>query len=160
MSNWLIECRNCGEEFEKYQWNQKNCYDCLEKLDPRFKGRPKRDCVNCGESFQPRVIRQEACSSACRDKYRTKMYFFNQYGLTEEQYKGLMSSANHKCQICYGDGFVMNNMRHKAKLVVDHDHATGEVRGVLCHNCNRALGLLQDDPKIVSNAVKYLENNP
>ena len=41
-------------------------------------------------------------------------------------------------------------------LVVDHKHSTGEVRGLLCHNCNRALGLLKDDPKVLQKAMNYL----
>ena len=46
---------------------------------------------------------------------------------------------------------------HKMKLVVDHCHATGTVRGLLCHNCNRALGLLHDNTEVLLNAIKYLE---
>lgn len=41
-------------------------------------------------------------------------------------------------------------------LDVDHDHATGEVRGLLCNRCNQAIGLLQDDPLIVRSALVYL----
>ena len=46
---------------------------------------------------------------------------------------------------------------HKSKLVVDHCHATGKVRGLLCHNCNRALGLLKDKISVLKNAIQYLE---
>lgn len=46
---------------------------------------------------------------------------------------------------------------HRIKLVVDHDHATGKVRGLLCHNCNRALGLLHDNPVTINNALEYLK---
>lgn len=46
---------------------------------------------------------------------------------------------------------------HKSKLVVDHCHDTGIVRGLLCHNCNRALGLFKDKIEVLKNAIKYLE---
>lgn len=46
---------------------------------------------------------------------------------------------------------------HKLKLVVDHCHSSGEVRGLLCHNCNRALGLFKDSRENLLNAVEYLE---
>jgi hypothetical protein len=51
----------------------------------------------------------------------------------------------------------MDKERHKLKLVVDHCHSSGEVRGLLCHNCNRALGLLKDSVDSLMRAARYLE---
>lgn len=152
-------CSECEAEFEPYQWNQKRCYDCIEKSDPRFKGRPQRNCLYCEEVFQPRVIRQMCCSTACRDKHRTATYYQREYGLTEEQRKTMLDDANHNCEICGSEGFLMNGQRHKAKLVIDHCHSSGDVRGILCHNCNRALGLLQDSLENLEQAIQYLKRS-
>ena len=56
------------------------------------------------------------------------------------------------------DGFCPICEESPDELVVDHCHDTGEVRGLLCRKCNAAIGQMHDDPEIVRNAVKYLEN--
>jgi len=71
-----------------------------------------------------------------------------------EQYEKMF--ADPHCRICGSEGFVISR-NGKAKLAVDHNHLTGEVRGLLCHNCNRALGLFGDNPDIIRKAVEYLE---
>jgi Recombination endonuclease VII len=43
-------------------------------------------------------------------------------------------------------------------LSIDHDHVTGEVRGLLCSNCNLGIGNLRDDPEIIGSAIRYLTN--
>ena len=43
-------------------------------------------------------------------------------------------------------------------MCVDHDHATGEIRGLLCVNCNSAIGKLRDDPILLQRATCYLTN--
>ena len=70
----------------------------------------------------------------------------------------MLSAQNELCAICNGEGFLMDPS-HKVKLVVDHCHTSGKVRGLLCHNCNRALGLLQDDIGSIQRALKYLEKS-
>lgn len=55
------------------------------------------------------------------------------------------------CAICgTGNGQKM--------LHVDHDHGTGRVRGLLCHQCNRVLGLAHDNPELMRKAIEYLSH--
>jgi hypothetical protein len=73
------------------------------------------------------------------------------YALTEADYWAMYASQSGCCAICERIGPV---------LVVDHDHRTGEVRGLLCHNCNFAVGELDDDPARMIAAASYLERVP
>ena len=59
--------------------------------------------------------------------------------------------------ICSSNGFLIGNNGHTEHLAVDHDHETGQVRDLLCHNCNRALGLFQDSIETVEAALNYLK---
>jgi len=73
------------------------------------------------------------------------------FGCSREQYLTLLQQQNGVCAICSKspDG------RFK-RLAVDHDHKTGCVRGLLCSRCNRAIGLLGDDPGMLAQATRYL----
>ncbi|MFL6056858.1 MAG: endonuclease VII domain-containing protein [Actinoallomurus sp.] len=69
------------------------------------------------------------------------------YGLSEQDVEGLSKKHGDLCLICL----------HRRPLHVDHDHATGEVRGMLCFSCNGALGQFKDDATVMWRAVDYLE---
>lgn len=70
------------------------------------------------------------------------------YGITESDYEELVNKQGGVCAIC----------REKKKLVVDHNHDTGRVRGLLCTNCNTALGKFGDG-RLLTAAVSYLTTN-
>ncbi len=70
------------------------------------------------------------------------------YGLTLEQWDAMRSSQGGGCAIC----------RTTTALGVDHCHASGRVRGLLCGPCNRAIGMLRDDPARARAAAVYLES--
>jgi hypothetical protein len=75
------------------------------------------------------------------------------YGLTTEQIKYLRAfAADDGCFCC---GKQNTNGR---KLVIDHDHANGKVRGLLCHSCNVKLGKLRDNPPKDSIYATYLQS--
>lgn len=73
------------------------------------------------------------------------------YGLTEEAFWKLLDSQDRRCLIC-GDEFTPAG----PKMAIDHNHETGEVRGVLCAGCNFGLGIFKDSPDRLRAALKYL----
>ena len=118
-----------------------------------FKIKP---CKRCGTEFKPQAPSHMMCSQECADNQVQDNYLRRNYGILFSDYTRMLQEQHSKCAICKRDGFTMAK-HHVLKLVVDHCHKTGLVRGLLCHNCNRALGLLQDSPEELLNAVKYLE---
>jgi hypothetical protein len=62
----------------------------------------------------------------------------------------MVLESNNSCSIC-NETFIKTPH-------VDHDHITGKIRGLLCHNCNAVLGNAKDNPQILINAAEYLNN--
>ena len=71
------------------------------------------------------------------------------YGLTTEDYHRMLMEQNDACAICKQNSCV--------RLCVDHCHATGKVRGLLCHKCNSGLGLYNDDSNRLREAAAYVD---
>jgi hypothetical protein len=122
---------------------------------PQGKFRDK-ECKKCQSLFSPKAPSHLYCSQECADYALSDNYLVRTYNITLQEYLHRLEEQDHKCKICNSEGFLMDKDRHKIKLVVDHDHKTGKVRGLLCHNCNRALGLFQDNPNFLNEAVTYL----
>ncbi len=78
---------------------------------------------------------------------RRKSHLRRKYGLSIAEYDAMSERQQNKCAIC----------KEETKLVVDHCHATGKVRGLLCDECNRAIGLLKDSADNFKSAISYLE---
>jgi hypothetical protein len=99
-----------------------------------------------------------ACSNKNRkewdlaDPERTRgKYLRETYGIKLSDYAAMLEAQGHKCAICGQD-----ETRFKKKLVIDHDHATGEVRQLLCNMCNHGIGNFKDDIDLMANAIKYI----
>ncbi len=78
----------------------------------------------------------------------------NMYNITLEEYNTILRHQNNKCAICDKHETLI-----KKRLSVDHCHETGIVRGLLCNNCNAAIGLLCEDQDIIINALDYVRMN-
>jgi hypothetical protein len=109
---------------------------------------------------------QSACK-ACRSKFRggartaeqQKRSNLKKYGITLEDYEALHNAQAGVCAICGRPETTRNPKCGMKSLAVDHCHTTGKVRGLLCHNCNRGIGHLQESPEVMAAAVKYLSSH-
>jgi len=82
------------------------------------------------------------------------------YGVTQEQYEALVSQQNNCCAICKQPEREMDGQHGwPLDLSVDHDHVTGKVRGLLCRQCNIALGRFQESVAVLESAIIYLKTN-
>lgn len=80
------------------------------------------------------------------------------YGISDTEFDALREKQGGVCAICHRAQSASADAQHQ-NLSVDHDHATGVIRGLLCNRCNRAIGLLQDDPRLLIAAARYLKRN-
>ncbi len=93
---------------------------------------------------------KECCDAAARDYYRREgrlKKLAKKYGIEPQDYGEMYVKQDGRCAICFKEFDV---------LFVDHCHDTDKIRGLLCSNCNSALGLLGDSLKNLESASKYL----
>jgi ribosomal protein S14 len=95
------------------------------------------------------IKRENRRQAVIRYRYRRT------FGLTLEEYDALLVQQNGRCAIC---GTNQSILRKKAaRFAIDHDHATGRIRSLLCSNCNLGLGAFCDDVSKLKSAIRYLE---
>lgn len=131
-----------------------------------------KTCTSCKQAkafseFQKNTGRKDGlqchCKACFKERYRKydplanrKKHVKRYYGLDWEVYEQMYEDQNGCCHICKKDMLLYEkdklNVAH-----VDHDHDTGEVRGLLCHYCNAGIGYLQDNPMLLRKAADYLE---
>lgn len=115
--------------------------------------RKKRDTLNIARIRETRVDWAKNNPEKVRDtKYKRK------YQLTLDQYNEMYLKQGGVCAVCF-ESETMKYLGKIRELCVDHDHKTGKVRGLLCSNCNRALGLLQDSLLVCNSLRDYLITN-
>lgn len=156
--SWCIECnteydRKRNDEFRKF---------------PRKLNKDGHiHCRNCGEYFE-----EEKMVSSKNGKYKGLTYcidcspllsrirLIQRYGLTLEQYHQMLEDQDYACKICK-----LDEATYRKRLSIDHDHSCcpGDkscgkcVRGLLCSNCNMALGNAKDSIQILQDMIEYLK---
>lgn len=114
----------------------------MQSLPSRGKGR--RFCEPCYAIIMKRLARAAATGSD-RDRYYRRTY-----GITDQAYGMMLDRQDGLCAIC------RNTPETGTRLVVDHDHTTAGIRGLLCQRCNQGLGMFGDDPANLASAIIYL----
>ena len=105
----------------------------------------KGNCTICRDNRGPNWIKRNP------EKFKLtqrKSALKRKYGLTLEQYNELSLKQNNRCAAC---------LQHSSGFVVDHSHATGKIRGLLCNGCNLALGNAKDSILILQGLITYLK---
>lgn len=158
-----------------YGW----CRDCVKLYRKRYNKNPPRRkskmsgmkiCTKCDKEkslidFNVRQTIHGSYQSWCRDcqkKYRQKYNHHHnhlqyKFGISEAQYELILKSQNEVCAICGQPETMKRNGSKVQPLSVDHCHKTSKIRGLLCSNCNKALGGFKDDPELLRKAINYLE---
>jgi hypothetical protein len=129
---------------------------CIEKpIESFYKGSPRKDGSR-GRLSQCKACMSEANKKWCKanrdyksDKEKTRARF-KKYGITADCYRTMQHEQDSKCAIC-------SKPLDDMKLLVDHCHDTGKVRGLLCAGCNTGIGLFKDSEDLLTKAIKYLK---
>jgi len=133
----------------------KSCYDgWLKKNNPEYKQRQESTTTKWArlnpektKVYQARRKAKDKADPLYKEKQRNKL--LKRYGLNNESYAALLAKQDNSCALCF-------RQPEKTRFHVDHDHETGKVRGILCHQCNWYLGTVDEDPQILERIKIYI----
>jgi hypothetical protein len=139
----------------------KKCTKCQEVLPltafskhRRYKDGLRFRCKSC-ESQDAKDKRQKDLATdyeGTREKERANN-LKRMFDISIEYWKQKANAQDNKCAICSKECITGK------RLCVDHDHETGQIRDLLCTNCNQGLGKFQDDPQLLEKAADYLRKH-
>lgn len=150
-------CSKCGEDKSTtdYYASQKAsdklqtwCKDCQKERGKEYG--PVWAKANPGKKSKYSKKYYEQNKDMFRGKSRVGR--LKTYGLSVEDYEQILKDQDYSCGICG-----IHESEHRTRLHVDHDHTTGEVRGLLCSNCNTSLGGFMDSTSNLEKAIIYLK---
>ena len=153
------ECNTTKDLEDFYGKTFKQCKECLRARGRKhYAQRPPPTPMEISEARlirEKRYLQEKEKRKQARLERKKRLAetivkdkaYLRRYGLTPDSYKMLLQAQGSKCGVCGRVG----------DFVIDHDHVTGKVRGLLHAGCNSALGFLKDSPRACRGAAKYLE---
>jgi len=137
MSSHMKKCRTCGEMLPLDEFHR-----------TKKKSNPDGRINYCKD---------------CRAKTDRRSHLKRRFGITPEDYESMLEGQGGGCAICgrfdglHYQGDRIRRVNGQTRFAVDHCHETGVVRGLLCMNCNTAIGCFKDSISILEKAIKYLQ---
>lgn len=119
--------------------------------ETRAKISANRKGMKFSKEHKDNISRGKGGDGVIRDRYAHSIR--RNFGMTMEDYNQMLESQGGVCSLCYG----MN--KNGKRLGVDHNHQTGKVRGILCQNCNAAIGYAQENIQTLQNMIDYLKKH-
>lgn len=159
-------CRHCGIEKPLAAYyrdsaardgHRPECIDCSKRKRREQYANVREASIRRARAWQlANPERHRANQQRRRAKPENKLkeregYLRRKYGITLEEYSALFEAQGGLCALC------RREPTEGISLHVDHDHETGEIRGLLCFLCNNALGDFDDDPVRLRAAADYLD---
>lgn len=138
------------------------CISCNVNRTKKYKSNrnPFRICTKC-KLLKEHSKGGDICKD-CTKEYTLKVKDITtnrrlkkDYGITLEDYNALLKIQNNNCGLC--EDPLIPNIGMSRNSNVDHDHLTGKVRNILCHNCNVGLGHFKDNIDLLYKAIAYLK---
>ena len=139
-------CSDCGE-YKKL--------DCFQSCKSNSKGIERGVKIYCKDCMSKRHASSDRVAN--RERMR-EIHMKRSYGITRDDYKEMVISQNGVCAIC-GKAETAKRGGSILPLAVDHCHYTGEIRGLLCSSCNKALGYFYDNVDTLQKAIDYIESH-
>jgi DNA-directed RNA polymerase subunit RPC12/RpoP len=133
----MKHCSTCKTEKESSEFNK----------NKSGKFGLHNQCRDCTKLWKPTPEALAKARKKTREWNRLKLT-----GFTPNDFEEKLAEQNNKCAICGTEDPGATNWH------ADHDHKTGQKRGILCHKCNTGLGLLKDDIDILCSAIEYLNH--
>jgi len=180
-----MKCLTCGEEFIQHRSGHIFCSKkCCKKAFNKAHLKPLTKlliCPVCKNEFVMHKAQfnnsQKYCSSKCRDKrrnknkinqtkderdaYRKDWHLRKHYSITLKEFEERWKKCGQKCSIC--DRELTLPIKSKGQksscVVIDHNHKTNKMRGLLCSKCNKGLGLFNDDYNLLQKALEYIKED-
>lgn len=170
----LIKVRVCGycaaecvvRDHQRYNgralWLCDGCYVAVKHCKSCDQFKPVDDFNKSGDKRVGRHAHCKVClatrwsASDHENRTRSKRARF---GLSYDAYLAMCVEQGNRCAICgEAETDVHQGTRRIRELAIDHDHSTGAVRALLCGKCNKAIGLMRDNPDLMRAAALYLES--
>lgn len=126
-------------------------------MDARTRYNAKRRAsYNADPAYRAHILARSRASWVRRRDKIAAQRRRRRYGVTPQQYDAMLARQGNACACCR-DPFTRRC--RDTSPAVDHCHASGRVRGILCGRCNKAAGFVRDDPRIAARLVAYLRRH-
>lgn len=157
LSSETAYCYEVRNGVQLFRNSCKKCFTDNKKKASGTKPVGEKICPTCEISKSSKYFgkdshRADGITYECSNCKRSRNYsarLKREYSLNKDDYDSMLESQNNKCACC------MKN----TKLVVDHNHHSGEVRGLLCDKCNLSLGLVGDSCETLERMIRYVKRN-
>ncbi len=127
------------------------CKPCHNRRSKAWRKRNPDKCKKIVDDYRQQASNMSRKKYADNPRAAKGRGLTRKFGISLQEYETACEKQKHRCLICE---------KEVRTLCVDHCHASGKIRGLLCGHCNRMLGFSRDSPDTLSRAIWYLANPP